>query len=460
MATQNMKSNGSPSLIDLKGKDLLRRTNIKQRSDLDRLGVITREINPQKLSRIFKDAANPGNLGSLFELYSKIESYDSKLKGLIEKRRKAPTRYDTEVKVKNPDEEGASEVAEKLESVIDSMDLRKLKRKSINGILFGVYFMKNNWYRDGDWVVFGDPEEISPSRYMQKNDNIITSDPDAGKLYIRNSHYNTDKIFPHKEGAASIFSAIYEEKDAFYDITGILRPICKWYLFKYFTFQYWIEYNETYGFPTSMVTVPRADYQVFQDELLDLMQNVGRNKFGIIFDGMDYKIHAQQSNGQVEFFDKLVNRVNEEIVFGILGTNLQENSPQSSYASSVVGYDMETDLIIDDSEFVDETINKNLVQPFISANSTSVSIDNIYLHTNTPERKDWKKIERKWEIAAKLQLKGVSRRQIEDELEIKFAEEGEESVDLYWDKTKGGEHPNPEKRNEEREDGGSVSEED
>lgn len=435
--------------------------NLKTNDGLDRVGTITQELNPARLSNIFRESESPGTMFRLFELYHKIEKYDGKIQGLVEKRRKAPTRFETKIKKNYPDHEKTNEVCEKLENVINSMNLKKLKKSTINGILHGVHLRENVWVPDGDFIVFKDPVEISSSRFGQYNEIFGINDPRWGKLYIKSGHSFSDRTFVDDIDSHKIYKALYDNKKGFYDLSGIMRPICKWYLFKYFCFQYWIEYNETYGFPTTVLTIPKSDYVDFKDEIEEFLQNVGRNKFGILFEGMEYKVHAQQSNGQVEFFRELVKKVNDEIIFGLLGTNLAEGSSQGSYAQSVVGYDMETDLIIDDSEFVDDCINDNLIKPFLHFNWKDLPEDFVELHTNTPERKDWKKIEKKWEIAAKLGLKGVSKDQLSDELEIKFADKEEDSIDLYWQRKEntGGEHPDPDKRSEEREDGGSKADE-
>lgn len=430
---------------------------LMNKGQLERLGQITSELNPTILSRIFREAERPGELGALFELYHKIEKYDGKIGGLVQKRRKAPTKFPVKLVAKD-NEEGSSEIKEKLEKVIADMDMKKLMRSSMNGVLHGVTLMENIWEREGDDLVFRQPIEISSSRYGQFNDDIFGNSTRWGELYIKTGRHLNDKLFIEDIESYKLHKVTYSDKKGFFDIAGILRPIIKWYLFKYFVFQYWIEFDETYGFPTTVLNIPKSDYYEFKTELEEMMLSVGRNKFGILFEGMEYKVHSQQSAGQVEFFDRLAKRVNEEITFGILGHNLSEGGQQGSFAQSVVGYDMDTDLIIDDSEIVDHAINKNIIEPFIMFNYPDNSKDVVKLLTNTPERKDWTKIRQKWETAAKLSLKGVSKKQIAEDLEIEFAEDGEDSVDLYWqERPNGGEQKEPEIRNEERKDGGSVS---
>lgn len=460
MAENKIMVNGEADQTKrLETKRKLRGINKKFGDGLDRLGTVTTELTPTRLARIFAECESPGRMGRLFELYEKLEGYDTKIKGLVEKRRKAPTRFDTKLKANYPDHPRTSEIMERLSQVVSDIDLKKLKKNCINGILHGVMLMENEWYKQGDYITFSMPETISSSRYGQFLEVHGQHHPDWGKLYIETGFKYTDKLFIDNVGDYKIFKAIYKDKKGYYDLAGVMRPVCKWYLFKYFTYQYWMEYNEVYGFPTTVATVPKDDYYTFKDELEEFMQNVGRNRFGLLLEGMEYQIHSQQSNGQVEFFRELAKHVRHEIVFGLLGTDLQEGGSQGSYAESVVGYDMETDLIIDDSEFVDDCLNQNLIQPFLRFNYADLPRDFIELHTNTPERKDWSKIERKWELAAKLGLKGVSKKQISEELEIDMAEDAEDSIDLVWQKKEptGGEHGNPEKRNEEREDGGSVA---
>lgn len=457
--TGTNRSNGRV-LEDRADTEKLRGLNIQADGNLDRVGTVTQELTPSKLAGVFREAESPGDLDRLFEIYEKIEAYDGKIKGLVEKRRKAPTRFPTQFKVTDKDHPRASEVAEFVERVFKDISTKKLMRKTMNGILHGVHLMENVWMREGDYIVAKDPISISSSRYGQKNEMMGTGrDPNWGKIFVKTGMGIGEEFLIDNVERTKIFKAIYKDKRGFYDLTGVMRPLCKWYLFKYFASQYWIEYDETYGFPTTVITVPKSDYTEFKNELEEFLQNVGRNKFGILFDGMEYEVHAQQANGQVDVFRELIKYANKEIIYCITGQDLTEGGSQGSYAESVVGYDMETDLIIDDAEFVDSCINKNIIEPMIGFNFKDVPKDLVKFYTNTPERKDWQKLTKKWELAAKLGMKGVSKSQIQEELEIEFAEDEEDSVDLFWQPkpNTGGEHPPAEER--EREDGGSEAEE-
>lgn len=439
----------------------LRGLNLRMDDGLSRMGTITEGLSPAKLSNIFREAEMPGDLQRLMELYRKVEKYDGKIQGFVEKRRKAPTRFPYKIKQNYPDHPKSAEITEKLEKIFRCMDTKKLARRNIDGILWGVKLMENVWYREGDDIVFKDPVPISSSRYGQFNEVFGQNDSRWGKLYIRGGRSFLDRRFIDNYSDHKIYKAIYEDEKGFYDLAGILRPVIKWYMMKYYAYQYWIEFDETYGFPTTVLSVPKDDYYDFKDELSEFLGNIGRNKFGIVFDGMEYKVHAQQGGNQVDFFRQLVIKVNEEISFTLLGHNLSEKSAQGSYASNVVGYDMDTDLIIDDAEFSDRCITTNLIQPWIGFNYTDIPKDFVQFHTETPERKDWNKIKQKWELAAKLGIQGVSKRQIQDELEIDFAADEKDSVNLYWQpRPNGGEHEDPERRSEERTDGGSVADED
>lgn len=455
--------NGQRTLQDEADVERLRGLNISPNGNLDRVGTITQELTPSRLSQIFQESSMPGDMQRLFELYEKIEAYDGKIKGLVEKRRKAPTRFPTKLKLNDPSHPRASEVYEFVRRVFKDIDKKKLMRNTMNGILHGVHLMENIWAKQGDYIVAKNPVEISSSRYGQKNDYIgVGNDEDFGKLYVKTGMGLEERFFVDKVDQNKIYTAIYKDKKGYYDLAGIMRPMCKWYLFKYFASQYWIEYDETYGFPTTVISVPKSDYSEFRDELEEFLQNVGRNKFGILFEGMEYEVHSQQSAGQVDVFKELVKYANKEIIYTVTGQDLTESgaSGQGSYAESVVGYDIETDLMIDDAEFVDNCINDNIIKPLIELNFPDVPTDLVEFYTNTPERKDWQKITKKWELAAKLGIKGVSKKQLEEELEIEFAEDEEDSIDLAWQQSEntGGEHPPAEER--ERDDGGSVADED
>lgn len=449
------------ALRKLEDSAKLRNLNLTNAGLLDRVGTVVQELTPAKLSEVFREASFPGDMSRLFELYRKVIAYDGKIGGFVEKRRKAPTRFNVEFKNMYPDMAGSGEVVEFVKKAFDNIDKKKLMKNCVDGILQGVSLMENVWVKEygSEKILMNQPVKISPSRYGQYNESIGRNDPRWGTLYIKNGFGFTDKVFLSEIKQSKLIDVTYSDDKGFYDVSGIMRPVLKWYLFKYFTYQYWIEYNETYGFPTTIVTIPKADYNTFQNELSQFLQNVGRNKFGILFDGMEYEVTSQTSGGQVDFFRMLEQAVNKEITFTLLGQDLSEKgSTPTTYAESVTGYKMEDDLIIDDAEFVDEQINRCITPYLVWFNyRDKFPLDVVKFSTNTPEKKDWQKIKTKWETAAKLGLKGVSKSQLADELEIQFADDDTDSIDLYWQqKPNGGEHPDD--RNENREDGGSVAE--
>lgn len=436
----------------------LKNLSKSQQGALDRTGTITRAVTPEEIQRIFLQASSPGELGDLIQLYKKIEKYDGKLSGLIERRRKAPTKYESSIKIHDESIARTEEVKEFLEKAMRFIDEKQLKRDCMNGILWGVNIGVQNWKRIQDddgkfWLILKNPYKISAGRYGQSNDSFLTDTSEWGKLYIRKNHVGSDRLYIDDYGDDVFFKAVYSDEPGFHDMSGILRPVPKQYMFKDSSYKYWVEYSETFGFPTSVVKVDKSDYQTYKKELEEFMSSVGRGKFGILFNGMEYEIHANQYNGQIDVFRELVKYINDEMSFTIVGQNMTENkSGKGSYASSVIGHDIEIDILLDDAEFVDRIITNHIVKQLVIKNFKNYPAENFYYYTNTPERKDYERLLEKWKLAGQLKLKGVSKKQIEDELEVEFAENEEDSIDLNLQKVQD-KKADAERKKEEREEG-------
>ena len=225
---------------------------------LDRIGVITEEITPLYLQQIYQDAQSYGDLGRLYELFYKIIKYDSRIQGLVEKRRKAPSRFNWYLVKNDATDINAVEAADKLQMILEDMKLKTMYRAMMDGVFYGLTAFEKVWFKDNDHMVMSQPVQISQSRLGQYNE--LMKSPKWGLPYMLGKD-QTDKLFFHEMNPYKYFLGSYEPKRGYYDLNGILRPVAKWFMLKYFAVKFWVQYSEVYGFPVTTLQMSKEEYK-------------------------------------------------------------------------------------------------------------------------------------------------------------------------------------------------------
>ena len=459
---------------NVKRRDLARKSNVDTKNttgtnivasspENSRLGQITNEIKPSALNRIYRQAELHGFLGYLYEIYKKIEAYDPTIKGLIERRRKAPTRYRIYHRNKYPDVSGSAEAVQQLANNYSKINQRELIRSGMDGVLRGLSLMEVPYWKHDELFYFGDPEKISESRYGQDLESF--ENPRWGELYLADDGFGMNKKYIKNIDSYKLIKFSYGADKGFYDLAGVLRPIVKWYVLQYYMTKFWMDHAQIHGTPVSVVKVPKSEYESVKDEIEDFLSSVGRNRYGIMFTGMEYEIHNEKSYTNSQIFRDFNHYADNKIAFGLFGQTLS-TSNEGGYASSVAGQNVDLDLIIDDATNISETITNDLNKPWMRINYPNMPDDLVETYIDVPAKKNVEWLRAKYEILGKNRAK-IKKSEMEEDLDTELyskkrhGSSEEEFVVVNWDGNKndefGDNRDDPEKRKGDRTDGGSVS---
>lgn len=429
---------------------------IKEQGMLDRIGVITQEITPQRLANIFLAAEN-GNLGELYEYFTKIMYYDTRIQGLISKRKKAPSRYNWSI-ANNSTHPKASEIAEMLDKQYKRIQVKKLYRDIMDGAIYGLTGFENIFYKEGDNLFMKRPKQISQSRLRQHNDSFMSEI--WGRPYFVNKSENDRVYFELSTPKYKTFYSSYDPKLGYFDLVGIMRPVAKWYVLKYYVIKYFAQYTESYGFPISTLQMSEEQYKKYKGDVDRFLASIKRGKVGVYFDGMVHKIVSVADSGNANIFHTFLQYADTEIAIGVAGQNLStEVIKGGSYAATTSHLEIEQEIISDDCEYIDDELNENVSLPFILLNY-DIQEDEaraIKIVTKVPKKVNVKDAEIRYDNAAKYGIE-VSRRQFKEDFGIRDAISKEDKMILkisekYEPKKKEKEQRPP----DERDDGGSVA---
>ena len=432
-------------------EDNIKESSILANSQINRGDEIEEELTPSKLKNVFDEAAD-GHLYKIFETYKKIVAYDTRIGGIVAKRKNAPSRYAWKLEAEDATDPRTEEILKDLRKVFKKYKMKRLIKSSSEGILYGAKFFLNNWVQEDGKIIPLEPTPIAHARVEMNNSSQIPELP-FGKLIITNG----DKYWSAEDlqEKAQVFGVVPSDDDGFYDIAGVLRPVLKMFIVKYYAIKNWIQYSEIHGYPVSTVSLPRNQYKMFKKDVEKFLTNIGKSRYGVLFEGWEYKIQ-NAANGNVDIFEKLIGLTNTECEVAILGQSATTSMSGGGYSAVTTYKEDEIDNTIDDCEIIAESITDGIVKPYIQFNYPDYDYTNINFAIEVPKKKNFQDVLKKYESAGRLNLK-VSKKKFQEEMDILIVEEGEDSLELEFEKKGLDASKEPEKRKETRKDGGKIA---
>lgn len=344
-----------------------------ERSFWDRITAFSAEITPRRLNQILAQAET-GYLGPLYDQYYNVRTNDSRVAGAIESLTLGVAGHDYQVQAANQDDRLAIEAADALRQNLSEIDVQAFKRQAMDGVLDGVALFENIWEPDSrtGGIRFAEARQISQSRIGFER--TTTDKGSFGEIYIYNNGSRYKPVGEFDFG--KITKVVMSDKPGYYDLTGLMRPVLRWYVIKYFTAKFWSQFTETYGFPVSTIKMSEADYQKHGERAKEFLRSMGRNKYSVLFDTMAFDMHDSQKTATAQIFKELIDECNSEMTIAILGQTL--TTDPGSNGSRALGQVQEGTLqkrIRFYVQKIDKAINKYIVQPYVAMNYTELPIE-------------------------------------------------------------------------------------
>jgi phage gp29-like protein len=345
----------------------------------DRISVFSQELNPQAINQILLGAES-GDLSYLYDLYLKIMTLDTRIAGMVATRKLAVAGKDYAVTVKNTDNPQSSQAGEELRRMFDRLKMHRIRKQMMDGAFMGMSFFENIWQQEGDKVVLKELRQVSQSRLGFE----YSFGSSFGEPYIKLgglSYQVPVSEFPEYK----LTKCIYEDKAGYYDLTGILRSVIRWYVVKYYAVKFWTMFSETYGMPIQVIKLQENRYEKDKHEAKKMMKLMGLSKYTILFDNMDYELKEPARNSTVDTYERLIDLANKEIAISILGQTLTSDVGGSGSRALGDVHQSVFDMLIDfDTAWLDEVINDDIVTPYMKLNYPAMDeADYPYYHSIT-----------------------------------------------------------------------------
>lgn len=345
----------------------------------DRISVFSQEISPSQLNQILLNAES-GYLGYLYDLYFKIRTFDSRVAGAVQSRVLAVTKYDYQVTAGNSEDPRSVEAAEFVRDNLGKLDMTKLKKQMMDGILDGLSLFENIFEAEDGKIYLKSVNQISQSRLGFSRYSAFHGG-EFGDITLQSGLASYEPISKYPVG--KITKVVNSDKPGYYDLTGVMRPVLRWYIIKYFTVKFWSQYSETYGYPIQTIEMMNQDFDKFQNEAIKFMKSAQRNKYAALKEGMKYAIHETNKTATTDIYKKLIEQADSEMVISILSQTLTTDVGSSgSRALGDVHNEVRHDVIESDNQVLDNTINRDIVDVLTRINFPDLPHE-LYPHFDT-----------------------------------------------------------------------------
>jgi phage gp29-like protein len=153
-------------------------------------------------------------------------------------------------------------------------------------------------------------------------------------------------------------------------IRGGIARLAAWaYMCKGYTVKDWLAFAEVFGMPLRLGKYGASAREDEINILKTAVANLGTDAAAVFPESMQVElIEAGNKGGSADFFERLANYLDNQISKGILGQTASSSGTQGKLGNEELQAEVRDDIRDDDAEQLEETINRDLVRPFIDLN--------------------------------------------------------------------------------------------
>lgn len=312
-------------------------------------------LTPQRLAGILK-AADDGDMISYLTLAEEMEEREPHYASVLGTRKRAVKRLPVVVESAG-DDQASITIADAVRAMAKRPGFKSMEEDCLDGLGKGFSCVEIIWDRSGArWqpdFQWRDPRFFTFDR-VRRNQIRLLDESDL---------YHGIELPPYK------FITHLPKLKSGIPIRGGLARLVAWsYMAKMFTFKDWLAFMEVFGMPLRVGRYGASATERDIDILKTAVANLGSDAAAVLPDSMKIDfVEAAKSTGGDKLFLGLAEWIDKQISKAVLGQTMTSDDG-SSQAQAKVHDEVRGDIRDADAEQLEETLNRDLVRPFVDLN--------------------------------------------------------------------------------------------
>jgi len=313
-------------------------------------------LTPSRLASLLMEASD-GDHWAYLTLAEEMEERDLHYAAELGKRKLAVSRLPITVESASDDAHD-KELADAVRSLTVGNNFRALLKDLLDCIGKGFSVVEINWKTGQEWL---------PQRYEWRDQRFFQFDQISRReirLRDEQDSFNGIELAPYK-----FLTHVHHGKSGI-PIRGGIASLAAWaFMCKAYTIKDWLAFAEVFGMPLRM---GKYGSTAKDDEIAILktaVANLGTDAAAVFPESMQVElVEAGNKGGSADFFERLANYLDNQISKGILGQTASSSGTPGKLGNEELQAEVRDDIRDDDAEALEDTLNRDLVRPFIDLN--------------------------------------------------------------------------------------------
>ncbi len=317
---------------------------------------VTGGLTPARLAAVLQNAAQ-GDMNDYLTLAEEMEERDLHYRCEISKRRLAVASLPVVVEAASDDEKDVM-LADAVRAMAKKAGFRGLLKDLLDALGKGYSVCEIMWSRGTRW---------QPGRFEWRDPRFFTFDRTSRRKI---------RLLDEADMAEGIELAAYKylvhlpHLKTGLPIRGGIARVAAWaFLFKNYTVKDWLAFCEVFGMPLRLGKYPSGALQPDIDILKLAVANLGSDAAAVIPESMmiDF-VESGKVTGGDSLFMRLADWLDAQVSRGVLGQTATTQGTPGKLGGDEAQSEVREDIRDDDAAQLAETINRDLVKPFVDLN--------------------------------------------------------------------------------------------
>lgn len=314
-------------------------------------------ITPFRLASVLRSAAE-GDHDAYLTLAEEMEEKDLHYSCELSKRKLAVSRLPITVEAFS-DSPRDIELADAVRELVGGYGMRGLIKDLMDSVGKGFSVAEIIWDRSGSrW---------KPLQYEWRDQRFFQFDqPSRRELRLKDE---TDLVNGLPLAPYKFIRHIHKIKSGIPIRGGIARVAAWAWMFKNYSVKDWMAFGEVFGMPLRIGKYGASASDSDISVLKMAVANLGSDAAAVIPETMMIDlVEAGKSTGGETFFQRLADWFDAQVSRGILGQTATTQGTPGKLGNDEAQKEVRDDIRDDDAEQIEETINRDLIKPFIDLN--------------------------------------------------------------------------------------------